>query len=369
MIHWDFEYMLAPYVTTGLQHGRLYFGFGSVQREVVDPVEYEPLLTVASLWKSYKTPRQVFEEARDGKHKLTDASCHRAIAMLGEGNFLCEKNTLLEKDERYKRPWLYYNLNGANPATVQSKLASSHVVILGCGGIGNFMATSLATAGVGMLTLVDGDSIELSNLTRQYLFSEADIGGKKIDVLRRELLARNPECKVDVLDLDIKTSEDLRKLPKADLIILSADTPGGLVWWMNDFSIELSIPFLNVGYVVDVAVWGPFVIPGITGCWSCQSLVAEDDAPDTRVQSLISQVNRGSGAASTGPVNMMASSGALLDVFRYLGQFGSVESTNKRIGIWTHSLRIETQNCALNANCQACGHKQGGMLNSARTTL
>ena len=64
----------------------------------------------------------------------------------------------------------------------QRKLKSAHVLIVGCGGLGAPVSLYLAAAGVGLLTLVDGDQVELSNLQRQVIFTEADVGLAKLFV-------------------------------------------------------------------------------------------------------------------------------------------------------------------------------------------
>ena len=351
-------FQLAPYVTAGIQNRKLYFGFGSVQRALTDPAEYTPLLAAAAAWKHWRSPDAVIDEAHRAHPTIGRDALAYAVESLMSGPYLVSKADSDQLDERYLRPFLYYNLNNASPVAVQQRLAESHVVVLGCGGIGNFVSVALATAGVGRLTLVDADVVETSNLTRQILFSNSDVGTKKITALARELQRRNHACSIDCLDLEIRSPDDLKRLPSADLIVLSADSPGNLVWWMNEHAIAIKVPFINVGYVVDVAVWGPFVVPGQTGCWSCQSIVAEEAAIDSTTERLLRSINQGSAAASVGPINMMASSAALLDIIRFLGKFGAVESFNTRIGIWTHELRIEKQDCRISQGCLACGHLQ-----------
>lgn len=354
----DTLYQLAPYVTAGFQHNKLYFGFGSIQQAVADPDVYVPLLAAASTWKNWRSPAAVVDETYRAHPTISRAAIAKAVEFLLSGRYLVAKADADRLDPRFLRPFLYYNLNNASPVEVQRRLAASHVVVLGCGGIGNFISVALATAGVGRLTLVDADIVETSNLTRQYLFSLEDVGTKKVTALARELQRRNPQCLIDTLDLEIKSPEDLRKLPEANLTVLSADTPGSLVWWMNDHAIAKNTPFINVGYVIDVAVWGPFVVPGKTGCWSCQSLVADERALDPTTETLLRAINKGSAAASVGPINMLASSAALLDIIRFLGNFGTVESFNTRIGLWTHELRLEKQDCRINKDCPVCGHLQ-----------
>ncbi|GIU16106.1 thiamine biosynthesis protein ThiF [Shewanella sp. MBTL60-112-B2] len=69
----------------------------------------------------------------------------------------------------------------------QITIAKSHVVIIGVGGLGNLVAQQLAAAGVGHITLIDGDRVELSNLPRQLLFNDTDIGKNKALVAKEKL--------------------------------------------------------------------------------------------------------------------------------------------------------------------------------------
>ena len=206
-------------------------------------------------------------------------------------------------------------------------------------------AVSLVTAGIGKITLVDSDIIELSNLTRQFLFTEEDIGQYKVEILQRELLKRNSSTIISTLNLCIKSQLDMEKLPKCDLILLSADSPWGLSKWVNRFCQRSQIPFINVGYIQDIAVWGPFVIPGKTGCWECQTLAASTEITDPEVTMMMNSINSFYQAPSIGPINMLASSLALLDILKYFGNFGEIATLNKRMGLWTHQLKFESQSC------------------------
>ncbi len=81
----------------------------------------------------------------------------------------------------------------------QEKLLAAHVLIIGAGGLGSPAALYLASAGVGTLSIADGDSVELSNLQRQILHTEARIGQAKTQSAQQALAVVNPDCVVRLL--------------------------------------------------------------------------------------------------------------------------------------------------------------------------
>lgn len=81
----------------------------------------------------------------------------------------------------------------------QCKLATSCVAIVGCGGLGGYIAEELARIGVGHLVLIDGDRLEASNLNRQIMATELNIGQWKVEAARDRLHSVNSEVQVDVI--------------------------------------------------------------------------------------------------------------------------------------------------------------------------
>jgi molybdopterin/thiamine biosynthesis adenylyltransferase/rhodanese-related sulfurtransferase/molybdopterin converting factor small subunit len=105
----------------------------------------------------------------------------------------------------------------------QSKLKSASVLIIGAGGLGTPSATYLAAAGVGRIGIVDFDTIERSNLHRQVLYSEQDVGKNKAEIARRRLLEINPNVSIEVYKIKLDSSNALDILKNYDIILDGTD--------------------------------------------------------------------------------------------------------------------------------------------------
>ena len=99
-----------------------------------------------------------------------------------------------ERLERYKRHILLREIGGRG----QQRLLAARVLLVGAGGIGSPAALYLAAAGVGTLGIVDDDHVALSNLQRQILFDDADVGDAKLDAAERRLKALNPDVTLEL---------------------------------------------------------------------------------------------------------------------------------------------------------------------------
>ncbi len=121
--------------------------------------------------------------------------------------------------ERYARHLLLPDFGDA----AQEKLMRSRVLLIGAGGLGSPTALYLVAAGVGHLTIIDPDVVDLSNLQRQILHRETDVGKPKVESATRELAALNSECEITCKQ-EAFTSENAMELVKAhDLVIDGSD--------------------------------------------------------------------------------------------------------------------------------------------------
>ena len=105
----------------------------------------------------------------------------------------------------------------------QQALLDSHVLIIGAGGLGSPASMYLAAAGVGKLTLVDDDTVELSNLQRQLAHAETDLGANKVDSAAATLRAINSDVEVVALNRRVGTAELGELVSSADVVLDATD--------------------------------------------------------------------------------------------------------------------------------------------------
>lgn len=105
----------------------------------------------------------------------------------------------------------------------QARLAGSRVLIVGVGGLGSPLVQYLAGAGVGFLGLVDGDTLQASNLHRQPVYALADCGKLKVDLARAAALAINPEVEVSAHALRLTADNALELVGAHDLVVDCSD--------------------------------------------------------------------------------------------------------------------------------------------------
>lgn len=105
----------------------------------------------------------------------------------------------------------------------QQTLLDSHALVIGVGGLGSAAATYLAAAGVGRLTLVDRDRVELSNLQRQIAHRQQDIGRPKAESARDTLLALNPEIRIEAINSQLDEALLTSLVGAADIVLDCSD--------------------------------------------------------------------------------------------------------------------------------------------------
>lgn len=151
----------------------------------------------------------------------------------------------------------------------QARIGAARVAIVGCGALGTVQAEILTRAGIGTLRIIDRDVVELSNLQRQFLFTEADAaeGTPKAVAAARLLAQINSEVALEPHVADLSPSNAAELLENIDLILDATDN-FETRYLINDFAVRENIPWV---YGAAVSSYGLklAVIPGVTACLKC----------------------------------------------------------------------------------------------------
>ena len=149
----------------------------------------------------------------------------------------------------------------------QLKLKNSTVCVVGVGGLGNPITTRLAAMGVGKLRVVDRDVIELSNLHRQTMFDEDDVGQVKVEVAAKKLKKLNPEVEIEALPISVNDYTALDVIEGCDVVVDALDSVNAR-YSLNKACVEKNIPFVT-GAAVGVTGQVFTVLPKKTACYHC----------------------------------------------------------------------------------------------------
>src|SRR5512136_1298748 len=169
---------------------------------------------------------------------------------------------ITERDlTRYDRQIKLFGTEG------QEKLKKSKVFIAGAGGLGSPISIYLAAVGVGKIVLVDKDVVELSNLNRQILHWEKDVGKKKALSAQEKLREMNSDIIVETISETLDEKNASRLVGDADLIIDAMDN-FPTRYLLNKTAIEKKIPFIH-GAIYGFHGQATTVLPARTACLRC----------------------------------------------------------------------------------------------------
>jgi molybdopterin-synthase adenylyltransferase len=184
-------------------------------------------------------------------------------------------------------------------------LHDARAVIIGVGGLGSPAAMALADAGVGTLGLVDPDTVELSNLHRQPLYLESDVGSPKVDAAATRLRVEHPALRVETW----RTRFDLDTAPLLDGfdVVLDGTDSVAAKFAVNDAAVARRVPLIHAG-AIGTRAQLLTILPGETACYRC---LFEEPPPADEVASCEE-------AGVLGPVVVLAGSLQAADAIRLL---------------------------------------------------
>lgn len=171
----------------------------------------------------------------------------------------------------------------------QQKLLTSRVLIIGLGGLGSPAALYLAGAGVGHLTLADDDTVHISNLQRQILFTGDDIGQSKAESAKQRLEKLNPSLQISTLNQRLSGNALHQAIAGADLVLDCTDNMATRQD-INAGCVALNVPLISasaVGFGGQLMVLTP---PWTSGCYHCLWPDAAEPARNCRNSGILGPV-------------------------------------------------------------------------------
>jgi bacteriocin biosynthesis cyclodehydratase domain-containing protein len=261
--------------------------------------------------------------------------------------------------ERFDRQLRYFGdiTTGPTPSQAQARLANARLVVLGVGGLGGWSALSLACCGVGEMLLIDGDLVEESNLNRQVLYTEADIGRLKVEVAAERLAAFNSAMRLETIPERLEDEAAVAETIEGyDVVIDAADWPAHEIeQWVNSACFAAEIPYITMSHFPPIARVGPFYVPGITGCFACQVAAYRRSYPMFDV-AIEQRRAKASPAATLGPACGLIGGQVGLDIMHFLT--GLAEPSTQGVGhIYDlRTMEVEREPVVPEPDCPVCGH-------------
>lgn len=234
---------------------------------------------------------------------------------------------------RYRRQ-IFYPYLGEDG---QEKLKNAHVVVAGLGGLGSPNAIYLAAAGIGHLTLIDSDVVSLSNLNRQILHYDQDIGREKVFSGAEKLRLLNANVQVTPVVERIDQNNAARLVEGAQVVIDGLDNfETRLI--LNQACVTLGIPFIHGG-VHSLLGEVTTIIPGETPCFACLC----QDIPEQEEEIPV-----------LGPLPGMIACVQVMEAIKYLAGFGTL-LTGRMLFIDGSDMTFSTIHIEKAKHCPVCG--------------
>jgi len=314
-----------------LDNGRIVIGGGRFAKSIEDTEGNRLLLRGISEGAS---SAEIAQSMYSIDSAISEAAIDAALTSLARANLVEQNDSTAELDEpRLSRQELFFSLystDQAFPSECAEQLSAARVLILGCGGVGSMTALNLAAVGVGVLRIVDFDTVDATNLNRSFIFHPDDIGRPKIEVLEERLPPQFPDTHFEFVGARVAGVSDVEPLLRGMTFgVLAADAPYLKVnRWFNQACLDSKTPYTLAGCSESFGSVGPMTVPGQTSCFECQGFDMTDigEGPDFMVRT-----NSKRKAPSFAPLISTVASLNSLEIVKHLTQFERPQTYNSQL--------------------------------------
>lgn len=308
------------------------------------------------------------EHAFRSKRPESDFDVRAAIAQLDEVRLLTDGAAVTTLDgyerERLKRNLGFFESYASlsqSQYSMQERLRDCKVAMLGLGGVGSHISLDLLGLGIRDLRVVDFDKVELSNLNRQILYAEADIGKRKVDLAVGRLRDYYPSAQISGVDLRMSSVSDVESVvADRDFVICAADRPKVHVnTWVNEACVRARVPFICGGVEPQRSILY-LIVPGVTGCIECWCRSAVLDENDRALREQMGQRHGqesgiGPDMAAFGPMVTVLTAMMITEFVRFVTNIASPIAAGRVVEIPFEDLTIrEAERWDRLANCPVC---------------
>lgn len=343
--------------------------------ERVESPEGDLYLQRPSIGRDIRIEKPDREERRllaalDGTHtrselmrEFGEREVREALDQFGELGLIedAADDDLVPKDvmARFDRQLRYFSdiSTGPPPSACQASLEGARVAVLGVGGLGGWSALALSCCGIGEMLLVDFDRVELSNLNRQVLYGEADVGRSKAQAAAERLAAFNSRMRLNVLEERLASEADVAAaITGHDAVIDAVDWPAhDIESWVNSACFAAGIPYIAMSHFPPVARVGPFYVPGLTGCFNCQLIAYRREYPlfDVAIEQ---RRGKPSPTATLGPACGLIGNQVALDVMHHLTGLARPSTLGVGHVYDLRTMELEREAVVPEPDCPVCGH-------------
>jgi bacteriocin biosynthesis cyclodehydratase domain-containing protein len=263
---------------------------------------------------------------------------------------------------RFDRQLRYFSDIGTlalTPSECQRRLRDAKVAVLGVGGLGGSAALWLASIGIGEMWLIDGDRVEASNLNRQIVFAEAEIGLLKVEAATARLRSFNSGMRITSTARRLESEAEIAEfIAGADVVIDAADWPAhDIERWCNSACFKAGIPYITMSHFPPIARVGPLYVPGRTGCFACQETAYRREYPlfDVAVEQ---RRAKPSPAATLGPACGLIGGQVALDVMHLLTGLAEPSTLGVAHIFDLRTMEVDREPVVAEPGCPVCGEMQ-----------
>ena len=331
----------------------------NIREDISIEIDYDDILSLILSFDGVKTVGSIYDENKF----LNKSDFMQLVQFLNDNHILIHQDSCLPEEMIGQDYRLintiedYCNSNSDILSSVEA-LSNKVVLIVGMGAVGTWVVENLARSGVKNFIIVDNDEVDISNIHRQNLFFEDDVGLKKIDCVYHRIKKIDQSIIIKKIERRLDNSFFYDEKINFDLAINCADHPSvdytSLV--IGEECMLRRVPHLvGGGYNLHLTLIGQTVIPGMSACIKCfESTLKEINNADLDGVYKLKRESRKIG--SFGPLCSLSASITSLEAFKVLiNKNEALNNINKRIEFNTNKMDFSIREIPRLSGCEWCG--------------